>query len=177
MKQPGSILVWLRSALGETWVLIFFGLVYLVSQLAVGAILSFVGLRDFLWLQCCGWSSARYFDLIQSWQARGVMPFYQAHLAIDRLHWIWYTVLLMAAIARALNASNSGERSNWLLLLPVGAGLADWLENQFQAVFLNSPGFATVVDPLPLVSTCASNLKWLLVAVSIAVVTLGGWRA
>ncbi len=177
MKHPASILAWLRAALDESWVLVFLGLAYVVSQLAIGAILSFVGLRDFLWLQCCGFSAARYFHVIQRWQTQGVMPFYQAHLAIDRLHWIWYTVLLMAAIARALNASNADQRSNWLLLLPVGAGLADWLENQFQEIFLGAPGFATIVDPLPLVSTCASILKWVLVAVSIAVVVLLGCRA
>ena len=177
MTNPGSLLAWLRRTLDETWVLVFSGAIYLVSQVAIGAILSFVGVRDFVWLQCCGVSAAGYLDLFQTWQAQGVLPFYQAHLVVDRVHWIWYTVLLMAAIARVLNAGNAGERHNWLLLLPAGAGLADWLENQFQAIFLSSPDFATVLDPLPLVSALASNLKWLLVAVSIGIVVAVGWSS
>jgi len=48
------------------------------------------------------------------------------------------------------------------LLLPLASGLLDWFENHLQHVFLSSSDFSTIVDPLPLFSTIASDTKWVL---------------
>jgi len=50
-------------------------------------------------------------------------------------------------------------------VLPLAFGLLDFFENQIQHVFLSAPDFSTIVDPLPLISTAASDLKWLLMLV------------
>ena len=55
--------------------------------------------------------------------------------------------------------------------------MADWLENQFQHFFLSDPRLTTIVDPLPLISTLASNLKWLLVAASLSLIVAWASRA
>jgi hypothetical protein len=57
------------------------------------------------------------------------------------------------------------HRLDWILVLPLASGLLDFFENQIQQVFLSAPDFSTIVDPLPLISTAASDLKWLLVLV------------
>ena len=53
----------------------------------------------------------------------------------------------------------------------------DWFENRFQHLFLSTTDFTTVVDPLPLLSTVASDLKWLLAASYVVIVAALGIRA
>ncbi len=159
-----------RCHLAQAWVLIFFGLVFLVSETVIVTILYPTGLTDFVRLQSAGFSAADYLEQFHHWQAAGVLPFYRAHLVVDRWHWIWYSILLGAGLARTMNAAGISDRYNGMLLLPAGAGLADWLENQFQHIFLSDAEFSTVVDPLPLVSTLASHLKWLLIGASLAII-------
>ncbi len=88
------------------------------------------------------------------------------------MHWVWYSVFFTAALARLFESNRISPKYDFVLVLPVVSGIADWFENHFQHFFLSTPDFATVVDPLPLISTMASNLKWLLAAcyVTIAVV-------
>jgi hypothetical protein len=69
------------------------------------------------------------------------------------------------------------HRLDWILVLPLASGLLDFFENKIQQVFLSAPDFATIVDPLPLISTAASGLKWLLALVYVGTtVVLLFWR-
>ena len=54
------------------------------------------------------------------------------------------------------------------IVLPLASGLLDWYENRLQHLFLSASDFATIVDPLPLYSTVASDVKWLLSAVYVS---------
>jgi hypothetical protein len=61
--------------------------------------------------------------------------------------------------------------------MPFAAGLLDCLENSLQYVFLLDPGYATIVDPLPAISTAASIVKWLLALASTVLVAVFFVRA
>jgi hypothetical protein len=60
------------------------------------------------------------------------------------------------------------HKYDWVLLLPLGSGLLDWYENRLQHVFLSASDFSTIIDPLPLFSTVASDVKWLFSAVYVS---------
>jgi hypothetical protein len=90
------------------------------------------------------------------------MAFYRAHFLLDDVHWIWYTMFLTTVLCRLFDRFEISSDRNWFLLLPLASGLLDWYENHLQHVFLSSPDFSTIIDPLPLFSTLASDVKWIL---------------
>jgi hypothetical protein len=71
--------------------------------------------------------------------------------------------LFTALLCRLFEDLRVPGRFNGVLVLPLASGLLDWFENRLQHVFLSSPDFATLVDPLPLISSLASDAKWILV--------------
>jgi hypothetical protein len=151
----------LRDEAAATWILVLSGVVFAVSQITILMIVAPLGGPTMLRLQCLGFHASDYISVFDQWQAAGLMPFYRAHLVLDDFHWVWYTVFFTAALARVFNANAVPSRYDGLLLLPLASGLLDWLENHLQHVFLSSPDYATVVDPLTVISSVASNLKWL----------------
>jgi hypothetical protein len=70
-----------------------------------------------------------------------------------------------ALLGRLFERRGVARRLDWILALPLASGLLDLFENRIQQGFLGAPDFSTVVNPLPLISTIASDLKWLLVLV------------
>ena len=90
------------------------------------------------------------------------MSSYRAHFIFDDVHWIWYAGLFTTLLCRLFERQGIAHKHDWVLLLPLASGLLDWYENHLQHVFLSAPDFATIVDPLPLLSTLASDVKWLL---------------
>lgn len=157
----------LRQWAAKGWLAVTSAIVYLVSQVVIAAQLEHLGALRVFELQVTGFRAADYLQAFSAWQKQGVMPFYRSHLIFDDIHWIWYSVMLTSLMALAMNAADSPPKRNPLLLLPLVAGLCDALENGLQKVFLSDPTFATVVDPLPLLSTIASIVKWSLVALSL----------
>ena len=101
---------------------------------------------------------------------------YRAHFRLDDFHWIWYAGLFTALLGRLFERRAVSHRFDWILLLPLASGLLDLLENQIQRVFLGAPGFLAVVDPLPLISTAASILKWGLALVYLSATAVLLWR-
>jgi len=95
----------------------------------------------------------------RSWEESGEMAFYRAHFILDDVHWIWYAGLFTTALCRLFDRHGVAHKYDWVLLLPPCSGLLDWYENQLQHVFLSASDFATIVDPLPLFSTVASDVK------------------
>jgi len=151
----------LRYELGRTWIITLFGIAYLISQVTIIIILG--PIEDaMIKLQVSGTSVADYLAVFGAWEASGDMAFYRAHFLLDDFHWVWYTVFLTALLCRLFDRFAISSERNWFLVLPLASGLLDWYENHLQHVFLSSADFSTIIDPLPLYSTLASDVKWVL---------------
>ena len=151
----------LRRELGRTWIIVLFGLAYLVSQVTIIIILGPIE-EAMIKLQVSGTSVADYLAVFGAWEASGDMAFYRAHFLLDDFHWVWYTIFLTASLCRLFDRFEISSERNWFLVLPLASGLLDWYENHLQHVFLSSADFSTIIDPLPLYSTVASDIKWVL---------------
>lgn len=151
----------LAQSLGRTWLIVVFGLAYLVSQVAILVILDPIAF-ELLRLQCFGFSAEETLRVFHAWEQRGVLDAYRAHFIVDDVHWLWYAGLFTAVLGRLFERRAVTQRLDWILVLPLASGLLDFFENQIQHVFLSTPDFSMIVDPLPLISTAASDLKWLL---------------
>jgi hypothetical protein len=150
-----------RRELGRTWIITLFGIVYLISQVTIVIILG--PIEDaMLKLQITGTSVADYLSVFGAWQASGDMAIYRAHFLLDDVHWIWYTIFFTALLCRLFDRFEISSDRNWFLWLPLASGLLDWYENHLQHFFLSAENFSTIFDPLPLYSTLASDIKWVL---------------
>ena len=151
----------LRRELGRTWIITLFGIAYLISQVTIIIILG--PIEDaMLNLQLTGTSVADYMSVFGAWEASGDMAFYHAHFLLDDVHWIWYTIFFTALLCRLFDRFEISKGRNWFLVLPLASGLLDWYENRLQHIFLSAEDFTTIIDPLPLYSTLASDVKWVL---------------
>ena len=151
----------LRQELGRTWIIVLFGVAYLISQVTIIVILG--PIEDaMIKLQTTGFSASDYVSVFGAWEASGDMALYRAHFVLDDVHWVWYTILFTAVLSRLFDRFEVSSKYNWFLLLPLASGLLDWYENRLQHVFLSSADYHTIVDPLPLYSTLASDVKRLL---------------
>lgn len=168
----------LRHRFDQGWIITAAGLAYVVSQATILVILGPIADAMFR-LQLLGVSASEYVAVFGAWQASGEIAFYRAHFVLDDVHWVWYSVFFTALLSRLFNRFEVSPAWNWILLLPVASGLLDWFENRLQHVFLSADEFTTIVDPLPLVSTLASDTKWLLALcyVAISLVLLARIRA
>ncbi len=156
----------LRRELGHTWLIAFFGIAYAISQITIIVILG--PIEDaMIKLQTTGFSAEDYLTVFRNWEKSGGMDFYRAHFVLDDIHWIWYSGLFTVILCRLFESYGVAHRHDWVLLLPLGSGLLDWYENRLQHIFLSADDFATIVDPLPLFSTMASDVKWLFSAIYI----------
>lgn len=172
----GTLLSALRHHGSHGWIAFAFGTIYLISQGTIAALLENLGALELLMLQVSAVTAERYHEVFAQWDIQGLMPFYRAHFMIDNIHWVWYTGLLLTLLAISLEAANAPSRLNAVLVAPIVAGLCDVLENSVQQIFLSDAAYATVVDPLPLISTLASITKWSLVTFSITTIAmLAGW--
>ena len=151
----------LRRELGRTWVIALFGMAYLISQVTIIIILG--PIEDaMLNLQVSGTFVVDYMSVFGAWEASGDMASYRAHFILDDVHWIWYTIFFTALLSRLFDRFEISSTRNWFLVLPLASGLLDWYENRLQHIFLSDEDFTTIVDPLPLYSTLASDVKWVL---------------
>lgn len=167
--ELNQLLARYRNVMSHQWIVFVFGGIYLLSQVIILVVLEHVGSIEVGVLQLTGFTSDDYSETFNRWSSSGSMVFYKAHFIVDGVHWVWYSILLTALLALAMNAKNIDANYNCLLLLPLVAGLCDAAENTIQLVFLSDPLFQTIVDPLPLISTLASIIKWLLAGVVVMV--------
>lgn len=161
----------LRARLGRTWLIVLFGVTYLVSQATILAIVEPLG-SSLARLQLLGFSAEVYRSVFREWQAAGLLDVYRSHFVVDDVHWLWYSGLFTAVLCRLFERERVPHRHDWILLLPLASGLLDAYENRLQHVFLSAPDFSRIVDPLPLWSTLASIAKWTLAA---TYVSLTAW--
>ena len=152
------------------WLVALVAGVYAVSQATILVILHPLG-ASIARLQCCAFSADATVATFRAWEAAGLMPAYRAHFVLDDVHWVWYAGLATALLCRLFEHQRVAHRHDWVLLLPLFSGLCDAYENRLQHVFLSAPDYAAIVDPLPLLSTLASDLKWTLVAGYTALIT------
>lgn len=151
----------LRHELGRTWFIALSGIAWVISQVSILVILGPID-EAMVILQTTGTTTADYLSVFNAWVESGDMAFYLAHFILDDFHWVWYTLFFTSLLCRLFDAFGVSSDRNWFLLLPLVSGLLDWYENHLQHIFLSSADFSTIVDPLPLYSTLASDAKWLL---------------
>lgn len=151
-----------RSRLANRWLLALFGGIYVVSQVVIATIVHPLDTKKMVGLQIMGFSAETYKRVFSEWETAGTMPFYRAHLIFDDIHWVWYSIALSCLLAICMNAARAKNRWNIALLLPPLAGLQDCLENTMQHVFLSSPTYVAIIDPLPAISAAASIGKWIM---------------
>jgi len=156
----------IRSALANPWLIALFGIAYLVSQVTIIAILGPIE-EAMIKLQTTGFSASDYIEVFGAWQASGEMAIYKSHFILDDPHPIWYTGLFTTLLCWLFERLDISGQHNWLLITPLASGLLDWYENRLQHIFLSTPDFSNIVDPLPMYSTLASDIKWLLALVYI----------
>jgi hypothetical protein len=88
--MPLSVLLEnLRKTFSHPWMALVFGVIYLVSQITIGALLEHLGPAEIGRLQVTGFSAGTYIETFSRWEASGVMPFYRAHFVVDGMHWLW----------------------------------------------------------------------------------------
>lgn len=159
--MSAHLLARLRAHAAMPSVLLFFGLVFLVSQLSIMVVLEPVGFVHFVQMQTT-LSSARFEALVADMYQRGADGAYVAHFYYDWLHPLWYGGLLAALMARGFERHAVPAARNGLLLLPFVAGLADLAENALHLYM--------VVDTVHItpsrvaLANGAALLKWALVA-------------
>jgi hypothetical protein len=158
----------IRNALGQTWLIATFGVVYAVSQLTIARILAPLG-ASIAELQLTGFTAEVYRRVFTDWAAAGLLDTYRAHFVFDDVHWVWYAGLFTTLLCRLFERHRIAHRWDWVLLLPLASGLMDAYENRLQHLFLlGGPPFEQIADPLPLLSTLASLGKWTLAASYVA---------
>ncbi len=164
----------LREQLAQPWLVATFGIIYAISQAAIIIIVKPIE-QAFVKLQTTGTTAAHYLTTFKEWESTGGMAAYKAHFIFDNIHWLWYSMLFLTLLSYLFERHKISGRYNWVLLLPPASGFFDWFENHLQHVFLSTPDFSNIVDPLPLFSTIASDLKWLLALcyVVLSVVLIG----
>ena len=156
-----------RRRLGQGWLIGLFGVAWLVSQTLILGILAPLG-SEIAQLQTRAFRAADTLQILQGWKQRGVLDAYRAHFVLDDFHWLLYAGFFTTLLCRLFEESGISRRWNFVLALPLLSGLLDVVENTLQQRFIATPDFSAVVDPLPLVSTLASNGKWLLALLYVA---------
>jgi hypothetical protein len=151
----------IRYELGRTWLIVLFASAYTISQITIIIILRPIA-DAMITLQTTGFSAGDYIAVFESWNRSDGMAAFRAHFIFDNVHWIWYAGLFTTFLCRLFERHAVPGSYNWILLLPLASGLLDRYENHIQHVFLSASDFSTIVDPLPLFSTLASDAKWLL---------------
>jgi len=134
---------------------LFWGAVFLTSQICIAFILNPLGIEKVLELQLTGDPHVFRQD-IALWQDQGLLERYRTHFYPDMLHPLWYCLFLSfwafslfrAKLMRIILAGFS-----------ISAALCDMAENLFHMFFLNHP---TVLSEGYLkVSSTLTEFKWI----------------
>ncbi|MFW6066908.1 MAG: hypothetical protein ACOC97_01110 [Myxococcota bacterium] len=163
-----------RARLASWRVVGVFGGIYLVSQAALGAILQEVGSAEVLQLQTT-LSPETFAAILEQWRDAGLLDTYASHYYLDFVHPVWYSALLAALLAKALDANDAPARWNAILAVPFIAGGLDVVENLVHVYYL-ATGDAPTTGPV-VMSGLAANTKWTLAGLSLAAAAALGVRA
>ncbi|MBY0275743.1 hypothetical protein K2Z84_10390 [Candidatus Binatia bacterium] len=150
------------------------GVVYLVSQLAIGHILDPLGPLDVLRAQTTLDPSV-VAAIFARWREQHLMDAYVRHYFLDFVHPALYAAFLGASLSLLLDRNRLSPSWNVILLLPIVAALCDLLENVSHVAFLVDR--ANLTPARVAVSGIAAIAKWLLAAGSLAAIALLALRA
>ncbi len=159
-----------RRSLASVPILIAFGFLYVLNQLAIRATLRGMD-TELLKAQVTLFRAADVQAWFESLQARGLWDAYANHLVLDAVHPILYGGFLTAALALVLERGSFSERWDGLLVLPTVAAVCDGIENGIQKIFWMDAG--AIQDELALCSTVASSFKWLVVLICLGILVGG----
>lgn len=146
-----------------------FGIIYFASQAIIGSIMHPLGVANALALQTT-FSSDKFKEIASAWIASGQVEIYYRHFRFDNFHPIWYCIFLSLLIARSFKVSNVNPKFNFIILTPFIAAACDFFENMMHLYFLADLNRATPL--LVALSGTATNTKWLLAFIGVAIVTV-----
>lgn len=156
-----------RENFGAMRVVVFFLVVYLITQIAIGSILHPLGAADFFRAQTT-FSRDTYLAYVAQWQAAGLIERYYGHYWLDFVLPVWYALLLGSMLAHGLQRNRMSARWNGVLVIPFVAGAMDITENVFHLIFLSN--LSGVSEPMIVMSALAANTKWALAGASVILV-------
>lgn len=154
----------LRRSLGKgRLVLVLFG-IFVASQATILWILSPLGFETVMQMQTA-MSADEFQSVTQSWASDGLLHLYWLHFVFDLAHPVWYSLLFASCIAFCLNALGSSSRYDFLIFVPLVAGLCDVVENALHILFLIDAD--SINDPLVMTSGSITHAKFNLFRVSL----------
>lgn len=142
-------------------VIVFFAVIYVISQASIAVVVEPVGSLTVLHLQTT-LSVETFRALVDGLYTRGVVNAYIAHYYYDFLHPLWYAGLLALLLARGFERQAVPAERNSLLLVPFVAGLGDLLENSLHLYMVLDT--ANISPGRVLAANGAAIGKWTLVA-------------
>lgn len=161
-----------REKFGTPRAVVFFLVVYLITQAVIASILHPLGATDFFLAQTT-FSRETYLSYVTRWQAEGLIERYYLHYWFDFVLPFWYALLLGSMLAHGVKLNGVAPRWNGAFVVPFVAGTMDLVENVFHLVFLSD--LSAISRPMIAASAFAANTKWALVAAAIvAVIALYG---
>lgn len=153
-----------RERFGTGRAVVFFLVVYLITQATIGSILHPLGALDFIRAQTT-YAPETFLAYLSRWADQGLMERYRFHFWFDFVLPFWYAFLLGSMLSHGLNRNALSPRWNWVLPAPLVAGLMDLTENAFHLFFLAD--LSAVSRPLIALSATAAITKWALAAGSL----------
>ena len=157
----------LRTACGSKRLLVASAVVYLCSQVAIGAILEPLGIGRVMRLQTT-LSAEVMASVLNGWRDAGLMQAYIRHFYVDFFHPVFYGIVLIALLSRLFNDGNFPPKWNVLLLAPVTAGAMDIVENILQVMFVADP--VSLTSAAAFASGAATMTKWGLAFFSMCII-------
>lgn len=164
----------LRAETNMRVMLLFFGGLFLVSQVSIAIVVEPVGIGHFLRLQTT-LSVDTFAALVVDMYQRGVAEHYLAHYYYDFVHPVWYAMLLALLLGNGMNLNAVPARFNRLLLLPFLAGFFDLIENALHLYMIIDT--ANIRAALVWIANGAAIGKWVVVSVGVLAILVlyGRW--
>jgi len=134
---------------------LFWGAVFLISQIHIATILSSLGIDYVLQLQLTD-SPREFREILLLWENLGVLDRYKTHFYPDMLHPLWYGLFLSYW---ALSLFRGRVERGIFVALSVSAAICDVAENLFHIAFLKNSVFIT--EGLLKISSVLTGFKWI----------------
>lgn len=163
-----------RRAAASRWIVIGFGVAYLVSQILIARILHPLDPLEVLRVQTT-LRAPVVREILARWGADGVLEAYVRHFSLDFAHPALYAVFLGSALSLLLDRNRLTDAWNVVLLLPIVAALCDLVENVSHVAFLADA--ANMTPGWVALSGLAAITKWALAGGTIVLIAVLAIRA
>lgn len=164
----------LRHALASRWIVVGFGVAYLVSQVLIARILHPLDPLDVLRAQTTLHAPVVR-EIFARWGASGLLDAYVRHYSLDFVHPALYAIFLGASLSLLLDRNRLSSSWDVVLLMPIVAALCDLFENVSHVAFLADE--ANLTPAWVAASGVAAITKWLLAGSSIVLIAILALRA